>query len=696
MMAAADRFHAVRIATSAFVVLGIVILLFAAAAGASAWRRRSEVSALVAQLFVAEWSRVPNILRTLDANRILWSDEVERIFADRSRPPGERQRARLLLARHSESRARELTDDIASANPAQLTVIIGRLVPWKTRVLSLLWSRLRGAELAPEARVRIAAVAAAFDPSSPQWTTVAPTVSLALIDEADPLVLSAWVELLHPVENSIAEPLAAICLDTRIEMERRQAAAAILAEIGNNRPDLLERVLLECDSSRQFVVLSRKLATFSQSFAAHMRVVLSEGSAPSRANSDWQRRASAALALALLGDWSAVWQSLGDSANPSLRTRLIHRMRDYGVSASGLVAGLSPAQAPSVRQAILMALRNYRPESISFAERTAVLDYCRRMFVTDPDAGVHAGCELLLRAWGNSAELPALESRILVRTPVGNWYMTGQGHLMVAFAHPGRFTMGSPATEFRRDHDVERAHTRLIDRSFAIGAHEVSVAQFSRFRPNFDHVIGNLNDPDCPANKISMFDAFAYCRWLSAAEGMTEDQQCYPAEIGPSMKLPDNFLSRTGYRLPTEAEWEFGARAGSTTSRFFGDDATLLTGYAWFIVNSDDYLWPIGQLLPNRFGLYDVYGNVMEWCQGQFGPFPPVSEGHVVGDDEFRIDFTKWPVLRGGCYRSTLRENRSAKRVYEPAEERFSFVGMRLARTLPAHFLAADPSKANR
>ncbi len=407
MMAVADRFHAVRIATTALVVLALVILLFAAAAGAGAWRRRSEFSALVTQLFVAEWSRLPNVLRSLDAERTLWSDEVERIVADKSRPAGERQRARLLLARHSEVRACELADDISSANPAQLTVIMGRLVPWKTRVLPLLWSRLMATDLTPDARVRLAAAAAGLDPSNPQWNSVAPAVSLALLEEADPLYLSAWVEFLRPLEAAIVEPLAATCLNPQISIEQRQVAASTLAELGDNRPDLLERVLLESDSTRQFVVLSRKLAASSQLFAARMRAVLSDDSATSGTESDWPRRANAALALALVGDWSTVWPCLGDNADTSLRTRLIHRMRDYGISAVGLAAGLTPAQAPSVRQAILLALRDYRPETIPSTERSATLDYCRRMFLTDPDSGVHAGCELLLRAWGHGADLPA-------------------------------------------------------------------------------------------------------------------------------------------------------------------------------------------------------------------------------------------------------------------------------------------------
>ncbi len=410
MMAAADRFHALRIATSAFVVLALVTLLFAAAAAASAWRRRNEVSALVAQLFVAEWSSLPNLLRSLDTERSLWSDELTRIFADRSRPPGERQRMRLLLAHHNEARAFELIDDISAANPAQLTVIIGRLVPWKTSVLPLIWSRLTTPDLAPDARMRLAAAAARLDPSNQEWGSVAAAISSALLEEADPLLLSAWIEFLRPVEVSIVEPLAAMCLNTQIGIEQRQVAASALAEFGNDRPDLLEKVLLECDSSREFVVLWRKLAASGESFAARMRAVLGHGSTASGTNSDWPRRANAALALALLGDWSEVRPCLGDNADTSLRTRLIHRMRDYGINALGLAAGLTPAHAASVRQAILLALRDYRPESIPSTERSAILAYCQRMFLTDPDAGVHAGCEVLLQAWGHGGLAGATES----------------------------------------------------------------------------------------------------------------------------------------------------------------------------------------------------------------------------------------------------------------------------------------------
>ena len=81
------------------------------------------------------------------------------------------------------------------------------------------------------------------------------------------------------------------------------------------------------------------------------------------------------------------------------------------------------------------------------------------------------------------------------------------------------------------------------------------------------------------------------------------------------MTIPADVLKRTGYRLPTEAEWEYACRAGTVTSRYYGVSVELLGKYAWYQANSQDHAWPGGSLLPNDLGLFDMLGNVFEWVQ---------------------------------------------------------------------------------
>jgi formylglycine-generating enzyme required for sulfatase activity len=194
-------------------------------------------------------------------------------------------------------------------------------------------------------------------------------------------------------------------------------------------------------------------------------------------------------------------------------------------------------------------------------------------------------------------------------------------------------------------------------------------------------------DPDGPVVGLTWFDAARYCRWLSEKEGILEDQMCYPplSEIKEGMRLPANYLRRTGYRLPREAEWEYACRARADTSRHYGVAEELLGHYAWFVGNATGRAWPVGSKMPNDYGLFDMYGNAWEWCQDALAPYPTGSGGRPLEDRESKnaITILEDRVLRGGSITSGAREARSAFRFGLRPNDPFSLAGLRVARTLP-------------
>ena len=153
------------------------------------------------------------------------------------------------------------------------------------------------------------------------------------------------------------------------------------------------------------------------------------------------------------------------------------------------------------------------------------------------------------------------------------------------------------------------------------------------------------------------------------------------------MILPADMLVRTGYRLPTEAEWEYACRGHTTTSRFYGVGESLLTQYAWFAGNSRESRHPVGRLKPNAYGLFDMYGNASEWCHSRFLNYP-TDDHHPVAMDELDL-FTENPggnqtaIIRGGSFVHPGQELRSAGRLGEPPAARYLMYGFRIARTLP-------------
>jgi formylglycine-generating enzyme required for sulfatase activity len=149
------------------------------------------------------------------------------------------------------------------------------------------------------------------------------------------------------------------------------------------------------------------------------------------------------------------------------------------------------------------------------------------------------------------------------------------------------------------------------------------------------------------------------------------------------MRIKGDALKRNGYRLPTEAEWEYACRAGAGTSRYHGLSTELLEKYAWYLANSKDRVWPGGRLLPNDLGLCDMLGNVYEWCQDRYQSYQPGRTG-IVSDDvnsSIDIDISISRLLRGGAFTSRPAFVRSANRVRDAPSNRFTAYGFRLART---------------
>ncbi|MGV2334846.1 MAG UNVERIFIED_CONTAM: formylglycine-generating enzyme family protein [Planctomycetaceae bacterium] len=223
-----------------------------------------------------------------------------------------------------------------------------------------------------------------------------------------------------------------------------------------------------------------------------------------------------------------------------------------------------------------------------------------------------------------------------------------------------------------------------IGRCYEIGLYEVSEKNYaaSLLPEESAKFFDGQTPSDRPAG-VSWYQAAEYCNWLSEQHGFPSDQWCYEGTkpFGSGMKLKKNWRDLPGYRLPSEAEWEFACRAGTETEYSCGDNPNLVADYGWYDVSSFGLDGPfvVGQKRPNRYGLFDVYGNMWEWCQdpyvrGQAGG--PEEGDELINDDTPRV-------LRGGSFSYLATFMRSAYRDLNRPDGRNSNNGFRVSRTYP-------------
>ena len=225
--------------------------------------------------------------------------------------------------------------------------------------------------------------------------------------------------------------------------------------------------------------------------------------------------------------------------------------------------------------------------------------------------------------------------------------------MKLVLIHPGSFTMGSAEEESGRK-DRELRHEVILSKSFYLGVYEVTQGQY-------EHVIGtNPNRSKTNAlQNVSWEDAVAFCTKLS--------------------ELPEEKAAGRVYRLPTEAEWEYACRATSGAAYSFGDSADLLGDFAWFKEDRMLATLPVGLKKANRWGLYDMHGNVYEWCHDWYADYP---SSEVTDPQGPRIGSER--VFRGGCSSDVAANCRSSYRYsIVPTFSSYEF-GLRVAMSAPA------------
>ncbi len=472
----------------------------------------------------------------------------------------------------------------------------------------------------------------------------------------------ALAKSMQPAASTLIPPLS-MSLGARPDDSLSRFAITLLAEYTKDDMTVRTRLCLDAVDWQEELMIPES-ATLDKSVLRQIADLPVDESVPELQQNVLARRkaVAATFLLSLPGEESdSLWNLLRRSPNSTVRTLMIEFLRHRNIPLSRIVARLQSETDPGLQAALILAIGDFdaNDPDLTTDDRAFVV----HQFRTASDAGVHSAAEWLLRKWGESkaiSELPVgVESIASSQADATGsewvdrqWIRTPHGHTLARI--PGSRIEG-------------------LHRDFLMATHEVTVEQMHQFNPDQYVALHWAPTPDCPAHVIKWPDAVAYCNWLSRQEGL---KPFYPSETAAaeSFVAAEADYNGPGYRLPTTAEWKFACRSGSATDRFFGTDLSVIGRYGWFEGNSirkaspshEEAVTakPTGLLRPNDFGLFDMFGNIDEWCNdpGQFG----------TAEREFRGG-------NAGGWDYSMTTNRTGS---VPIRIEYNSIGFRICRTI--------------
>lgn len=685
--------------------------------------RRDWELAKVETLLTAKPSNVNTIIDDLTP---FYEDIVPRLHELlRSPKLGEARRSRLrvALARGDESLLDSLADQLLQADPDELSIIRHALARRGGRFRERFWRIVESVDEPRERRFRAAAALAEIDPGADaKWAENRDFIASHLA-RIKPYSVGPWLALFEPARMKLLDPLKRVFVDQSRSADEKYTAALIVASLYADDPKIIDDLIqvaepvqigvlfgnllrddhpasapvertiehwIAATPARRLALLTGKLEGNVDREADLLGVSLDPdlpaGQDRERAGAIAKRKVNAAIALLLLERPERVWTLFRLRPDPTVRTLLIERVGSSDVNPELLINRFRIEPDVSARRGLLLALGGFPPERMRASIFNRFVRELSSLYSIDPDPGIHSAIFWTFRRWGQAEKVDQADESLAKTSaaaiePTRDWFVSPKGRKFAVVRGPVLFMMGSPADEPERGAGENR-HRVSIPRTFAIATHETTIKEYTDVVKDYESAGATYTDP---VTLVDRADAIRYCRLLSELEGIPESSMCYRADVDPAtnelIPYPD-YLMRTGYRLPTEAEWECACRAGAESIYFMGNDSTMLPAYAWL---REKATAPHGVALlkPNDLGLFDMLGNVSEWCQNGH-PYPADFDSREIVEDLGRPLADGRQVFRGSSVMSTMRYSRVSAR-YLTLPHRSWAIGFRIARTIAAH-----------
>ena len=265
----------------------------------------------------------------------------------------------------------------------------------------------------------------------------------------------------------------------------------------------------------------------------------------------------------------------------------------------------------------------------------------------------------------------------------------------LALVKSGDFLMGNTRNDGEGRNDEKPVHTVRLSYDYYIGKYEVTFDEYDAYcdatgesKPDDRRLEWdtkekkgkwgeNMGRGNKPVIQVSWNDAISYCNWLSEKEGLAKAYNRYGTLLDKNGRQTTDITQVEGYRLPTEAEWEYAARGGHKSRsdyKYAGSNSS--SSVAWYYSNSNSKTHEVGQKTPNELGLYDMSGSVYEWCHDGYVSYTSTTKTNPIGPNS-----ASYRVIRGGSWHFDAAKCRVACRSYHNPGNSLRSLGFRIART---------------